>query len=210
VKRVAREPKLFCWQRPNVVGLAGKEELFLRDLFGQLDKGRSSSVGDRYKYGNLAKQTFRHLAIRQSSLTKVAVAITSILALRATGERMKERGTDRRRIYDDLGDMARNVPVMNLNQGQDFDGPLIALVNAATIEMDWELAKAVPLIRQLITREEAATRFSSARYFQRHAPTKLHRSGPRWYEHVPVISRVVTVWGHLDAYLAIDHYRNRS
>jgi len=54
----------------------------------------------------------------------------------------------------------------------------MALVNAATIEMDWELAEAVPLIRQLITSEEAATRFSSARYVQRHAPTKLHRSGP--------------------------------
>jgi len=60
----------------------------------------------------------------------VAVAITSIPALRATGERMKERGTDWRRIYDDLGDVARNVPVMSLNQGQDFDGPLMALVNA--------------------------------------------------------------------------------
>lgn len=103
--------------------LLESENLFLRDLFGQLDKCRSSSVGGRYKYGNLAKQTIRHLAIRQSSLMNVAVAITSIPALRATGERMKERGTDRRRIYDDLGDMARNVPVMSLNQGQDFDGP---------------------------------------------------------------------------------------
>lgn len=190
--------------------LLQSENLVLRDLFHQLDEHRRSSVGEQYKYGNLAKQIIRHLAIRQSSLMNVAGAVSPISSLRSTSDRMRERGTDRRRTYDEVGDMARDVPVMSLNQGQDFDGPLTALIDAATTEMDWELSDAIPLIRRSISAEDCVALFSSARYSQRHAPMKLNRSGPRWYEHMPVISRVATVFGHMSAYLAIDHYRRRS
>ena len=36
---------------------------------------------------------------------------------------------------------------MSLNQGQDFDGPLLSLIDAVAPELDWELAEAIPLIR---------------------------------------------------------------
>lgn len=190
--------------------LLESEDVYLLDLFHQLDEHRGPSVEDRYKYGNLAKQIIRHLSIRQSSLMNVAAVISPISSLHSTCDRMRERGTDRRRTYDEVGDMARDVPVMSLNEGQDFDGPLTALINAATIEMDWELADAIPLIRRSISTVDAAARFSSARYVQRHAPMNLNRRGPRWYEHVRVISRVTTAFGHFNTYLAIDHYRNQT
>jgi hypothetical protein len=186
------------------------ENFILRDLFGEIDKCRGASIEDRYNYGNFAKQVIRHLAIRQSSLMNVAAAISTIPSLHSTSDRMRDRGTDRRDAYDQVGNMARDVGVMSLNQGQDFDGPLTALIDAATAEIDWELAEAIPLIRQSVSTEKAAALFSSAHYVHRHAPTKLNRGGPRWYEHVPVISRVVTVVDHLNDYLATDHYRRRS
>ncbi|MGC2485756.1 MAG: hypothetical protein WA359_05905 [Acidimicrobiales bacterium] len=194
-------------QGQTSLDLLQSENLLLRDLFRQLDDHRGSSVGERYKYGNLAKQVIRHLAIRQSSLMNVADGVSVIPSLHSTADRMRDRGIDRRGAYDHVGDMARDVGVMSLNQGQDFDGPLTDLIDAATTEISWELTEAIPLIRQSVSAESATTLFSSAHYVQRHAPTKLHRGGPRWYEHMPVISRVVTVFGRLNNYLAIDHYR---
>jgi hypothetical protein len=87
----------------------------------------------------------------------VAVAISPIPPLHLTSDRMRTRGTDRRDADNRVGDMARDVGVMSLNQGQDFDGPFTALIDAATAEIDWELAEAIPLIRESVSTENAAT-----------------------------------------------------
>jgi hypothetical protein len=186
------------------------ENYLLRDLFEQLDGDQGPSIEDRYDHGNLAKQIIRHFAIRQSSLMNVAAAISPILSLRSTGARMLRGGTERRRAYDDVGDMAREVPVLSLNQGQDFDGPLMSLIDAVTPELDWELAEAIPLIRGSLSTEDVATMFCSARYAKRHAPTKLRVKGPQWYERAPMISRLVTVYDHIKEFPARNHDKPRA
>jgi hypothetical protein len=143
-------------------------------------------------------------------LMNVASAISPILSLRSTGARMLRGGTERRRAYDDVGDLARVVPVMSLNQGQDFDGPLKSLIDAIAPELDWELAEAIPLIRGSLSSEDAATLFCSARYAKRHAPTKLRVKGPWWYERTPIISRLVTVYDHLKDFPASNHDKPRA
>jgi hypothetical protein len=174
-----------------------RENLLLRGLFAQIGESRASSVDGRYDYGNAAKQIIRHLAVRQSSLMNVGNAISKVPALRSTAARMIDRGTDRRSLIDQVGDMSRTIQGMYLNQGQDFDGPLTALINAVGPEIDWELSDALPLIRRSLSAKDAAKLFSSARYVERHAPTTLNTSGPRWHEHAPVISRLVTIYDHL-------------
>jgi hypothetical protein len=174
-----------------------RENLLLRGLFAQIGESRASSVDGRYDYGNAAKQIIRHLAVRQSSLMNVGNAISKVPALRSTAARMIDRGTDRRSLIDQVGDMSRTIQGMYLNQGQDFDGPLTALINAVGPEIDWELSDALPLIRRSLSAKDAAKLFSSARYVERHAPTNLNTSGPRWHEHTPVISRLVTIYDHL-------------
>jgi hypothetical protein len=174
-----------------------RENLLLRGLFAQIGESRASSVDGRYDYGNAAKQIIRHLAVRQSSLMNVGNAISKVPALRSTAARMIDRGTDRRSLIDQVGDMSRTIQGMYLNQGQDFDGPLTALINAVGPEIDWELSDALPLIRRSLSAKDAAKLFSSARYMERHAPTTLNTSGPRWHEHAPVISRLVTIYDHL-------------
>jgi hypothetical protein len=190
--------------------LLESENAVLRGLFAKIHDSRGPSVEDRYDYGNSAKEIIRHLAVRQSSLMNVAAAIASTPALRSTGARMSKGGTDRRRAYDEVGDMSRNVEVMNLDQGQDFDGPLMALIDTVAPEIDWELADAIPLIRSSMTTNDFAARFCSARYAQRHAPSRLSVKGPRWYERAPIISRVMTLYDRLNDYLASSHDKRRS
>jgi len=173
------------------------EDLLLKGLFERIGESRGSTVDARYDCGNAAKQIIRHLATRQSSLMNVATAISDVPPLRSTASRMVERGTDRRALINKVGDMSRTIQGMYLNQGQDFDGPLTALIDAVSPEIEWELSDALPLIQRSLSTEDAAALFSSARYVERHAPTSLNTSGPRWHEHAPVVSRLVTFFDFL-------------
>ena len=59
--------------------------------------------------------------------------------------------------------------------------PLTDLVDAVAPELDWELAEAIPLLRESLSTEDLATLFCSARYVNRHAPARLSENGTRWY-----------------------------
>ena len=187
-----------------------REDQVLKNLFQRVSASRGSSVEDRYDYGNAAKQIIRHLATRQASLMNVGHAISAFPALRPTATRMIERGTERRRLIDELGDMSRAIQSPYLNQGQDFDTPLIALIEAVSTEIDWELTVAIPFIEHSLTASERISLFDSARYIERHAPTTLSTSGPRWYEHAPVFSRLVTLFDHLRDHPRADRVKRIS
>jgi hypothetical protein len=174
-----------------------RENRILKDLFGQISASRQSSVESRYEYGNAAKQVIRHLATRHSSLMDVGNAISKVPALETTAARMIGRAKDRRSPINQLGDMSRSIQSMYLNQGQDFDTPLTALIGTVNTEIDWESAEALPLIERTLNAEERSSLFASARYIERHAPTRLSVSGPRWWENAPVFSRLVTIYDHL-------------
>lgn len=174
-----------------------REDQILKDLFNRISASRGLSVEDRYDYGNAAKEIIRHLAIRQAALMNIGHAISDLPVMRPAGTRMIERGTERRCLIDDVGHMSRAIQGLCLNQGQDFDTPLTALIEAVNTEIDWELAVAVPFIQRTLSASERRSLFDSARYIERHAPTTLSTSGPRWYEHLPVISRIVTLFDHL-------------
>jgi hypothetical protein len=177
--------------------LLQREDLLLKDLFEQIIQTRESTVDTRYDYGNSAKQIIRHVAIRQASAMDVGTVTSRVPALEAVGTRMLERGVASRRIFDQVGDMSRGIQGMYLNQGQDFDGPLRMLINAVSLEIDWELSEAIPLIRGSLPPRDAVQRLKSARLIERHAPTRLHPSGTRWFEYSPVVSRVLTMYDHL-------------
>jgi hypothetical protein len=190
--------------------LLESENIVLLDLFKRIDECRGPSVEDRYDYGKLAKQVIRHLAIRQSSLMNVASGISSTASLRLISNRMSKGGIDRRVAYDEVGDLARNVEIMNLNQGQDFDAPFMALIDAVAPELDWEITEAIPFIRGSLTKEDIANFFWSARYARRHAPTRLNVKGSKWYERVPIVSRFLTMYDHLKDWPASNHEKPRS
>ena len=187
----------FPRERETSLDVLIRENRILTDLFQQIDTSRQSSVVSRYDYGNAAKQVIRHLATRQSCLMDVGNVIAKVPALEATAARMIGRAKDRRTAINEVGDMSRSIQSMYLNQGQDFDTPLTALIGAVNTEIDWESRAAIPLIERTLDAEERSTLFASARYVDRHAPTRLSVSGPRWWEHAPVFSRLVTIYDHL-------------
>jgi len=187
-----------------------REDRILKDLFARVSASHGSSVEDRYDYGNAAKQIIRHLATRQAALMNVGHAISDFPAMRPAATRMINRGTARRSLIDELGDMSRAIQSLYLNQGQDFDTPLTALIDAVNTEIDWELALAIPFIEHTLSASERMSLFDSARYIERHAPTTLSTSGPRRYEHLPVFSRMVTLFDHLRDHPRADRVKRIS
>ncbi|MGB8197525.1 MAG: SDR family oxidoreductase [Acidimicrobiales bacterium] len=180
----------------NSLDVLEDEDLRLLDLFRGLAVSRGSSVEERYEYGNLAKEILRHLAIRQSSLVNVGMVISSVPELRPIASRMIDRATERRQAIVEANKMARAVQPVALNEGQDFDAVLETLISAVTTEIEWELASAISTIRSAIP-ERARRRLRSAHYVRHHAPAYLSDKGPRWVEHAPVVSRLLTMYGHM-------------
>jgi hypothetical protein len=174
------------------------EDVLVLKLVHGIEVTRGSDVIERYEYGNVAKELLRHLAIRQSCIVDISAAISTIPELQAIGSRMMDRATERRGAIDEATKMARAVQPVALNEGQDFDGVFDPLLASLREEIDWELSTAIPAIRTALPDEEAKQRFRAARYVHRHAPTLLSTRGPRWYEHAPVVSRLLTIYEHLN------------
>ena len=166
-----------------------REDQILKELFQRINTSRGSSVEARYDYGNAAKQVIRHLATRQASLMNVGIAISDFPALRSTAARMIDRGRDRRSLIDELGDMSRAIQSLYLNQGQDFDTPLTALIDAVNTEIDWELAEAIPFIEKTLSAKERSSLFGPRSLHGTACTHEIERAGPRWWEHAPIFSR---------------------
>lgn len=177
--------------------LLQREDLLLRGFFARVDESRGSSVESRYDYGNVAKEIIEHVATRQSCLMDIVNTLSPIPALQSTARRMADRAKDRRALINQVGDLSRSIQGISLNAGQDFDGPLASLMALISPEIEWELSEAIPLIQRSLGPNADGVAFESARYVTRHAPTHLNLSGRRWYEHAPVVSRLVTIYDHL-------------
>jgi hypothetical protein len=194
----------------NSLDVLRREDHLLKVLFQRVSAAEGSSVEARYEYGNAVKQIIRHLALRQASLMNVARVTSEFPSLRETANRMIDRGTKRRVLIDKVGDLARSIQGLYLNQGQDLDAPLTSLISEVDMEIDWELADAVPLIERTLSSRERDSLFYDARYVERHAPTRLSPSGPRWHERAPVVSRIVTIYDHLRDHPRADRVKRIS
>jgi hypothetical protein len=186
------------------------EDCALKDLFAQIERNRGGSVEQHYQYGNLAKQLLRRLATRESSLVDVVAGISNVPALHQLAIRMTAQDSERRELFDQLENMSHGIQGIWLNTGQDFDKPLCELMDLLSPEIEWELSEALPFIRRSMTVGDTARLFGDANYVRHHAPLRLDPSGPRWYEHAPVVSRILTLIEHLrDAPRAARGHRGR-
>lgn len=189
--------------KKSSLDLLEHEDEDLLKLFAIVRTNRGPDVHQRFAYGNAAKQTIRHLAIRQACLVDVGRAAVAVDGLAPLGRRMVERATQRRAQVDALGDMSRGVQGIYLNQGQDFDAEIEPLIGEVAAEIEWELREAIPTLRKAA--RSTPLRLRRARTVRRRAPTRLSPSGPRWYERAPVVSRLLTIFDH-----ARDHPRATS
>jgi hypothetical protein len=181
----------------NALDLLEREDLELRRLFTVLRQHRGSSVEDRADYGNAAKDIIRHVATREAALVEVVDSVADQPELEELSARLRDRMGTRREHIDRVEKMSRGVQAINLNMGQDFDAEMRELEQIVGTEIEWELGEAIPQIQHGMGGPEADDAMKSARYVEKHAPTKLEPSGPRWVERAPFISRFLTVYDHL-------------
>ena len=175
-----------------------REDLELRRLFSVLRQHRGTSVQDRADYGQAAKDVIRHVATREAALVEVAEALADRPALERVSAQMHGTFGTRRRYIDRVEKMSRGVQGINLNVGQNFDDEMQELERIVGTEIEWELAEAIPQIQHAIGDTQSTDdHMKSAHSLQKHAPTNLEPSGPRWIERAPVISRLLTVYDHL-------------
>jgi hypothetical protein len=173
-----------------------RENRELRRIFVELDAHRSTSVEDRAEYGKLVKKLIRHVAIRESALVDVGLAIEHAPSLPTKAEKLRQGTEQRRTLIDRVEKMSRGVQGINLNTGQNFDAELLELQRLLQNEMQWE-AEAVPGIRAALRGNGGLQDLHSADYVVKHAPTNLSPRGPRWYERAPFVSRLLTLYDHL-------------
>ena len=172
-------------------------DVSLQDLFAEVDQVRGPSVEQRYRYGELVREVLTFLAVRQACATDVARAVAAIPELRQIGAGLLERALACRPLIDELVDKSIGVQGMYLNVGQEFDGPYLALMDEASSTITWELEDAIPQIVETLAANEDRIDFRTARFVRHHAPRRLNPSGARWYEHGPIISRILTICNRL-------------
>ena len=182
----------------TALDLLEREDLELRRLFSVLRQHRGTSVEDRAEYGHAAKDVVRHVATREAALVEVAESLTDRSGLEQVCAQMQDNFGARRPHIDRVEKMSRGVQGINLNVGQQFDDQMLELERIVGTEIEWELEEAIPQIQHAIgDTPGAGDQMKSAQYLQKHAPTNLEPSGPRWIERAPVISRLLTVYDHL-------------
>lgn len=173
------------------------EDLELRQLFAALGAARGTSVEERARYGDSAKEIIRHLAIREAALVDVAKVAGDDPNLQALASRIDQNIRQHRRIIDRVEKMSRGVQGINLRAGQDFDGSMDELTQLVGTEIVWELEVALPEVQGALRATRREDELKSAGHISAHAPTNLSPEGPRWWEQAPLISRLITVYDRL-------------
>ena len=181
----------------NALELLESEDLELRDLFTELRQVRGTSVEERAEYGDIAKEIVRRVAVREAALVDVAEVAGDEPQLSGVAARIEQGRSASRAHIDRVEKMSRGVQGINLRTGQDFDSEIEELIQLIGTEIEWDLTEAIPQLNATLQRTARDGELKSARHLRKHAPTKLHPAGPRWYERAPVISRLLTVYDHL-------------
>jgi hypothetical protein len=181
----------------DALDLLESEDGELQRLFSEIQESRGGSVDDRARYGDLAKEIIRHLANREAALADLQEVIDDASDVSQLSARLAEGVSDRRQLIDQLERMSRGVQGINLNTGQDFDGALQQIIDVVSSDIESDVTDLIPTAAEWLSRSGREDELSSAEHLVKHAPTNLSPKGPRWYERVRFVSRLVTIYDHL-------------
>jgi hypothetical protein len=180
--------------RGDALDLLEDADLELRRLFTQLRIMQGASVAEWSEYGDLTRTTIQHLVTREAAITEVVDVVTDTPELADVVSRIEADSGVRRPLINRVEKMARGVPTVGLNQGQDFDDALRDIIQEVGTEIEWDLEVAVPAMKAVIRGNDRSAELKSATHVALHAPTNSHPKRPRWFEHAPVISRLLTIY----------------
>lgn len=181
----------------TALDLLEDEDLELQRLFTSLRAQRGSSVEERARYGDIAKETIRHLATREAALVDVVKVASGDPGLQEFSNRLEDGMRGHRPYIDRIEKMSRGVQGINLRVGQDFDGEMEQLMQVVGTEIEWELGVALPKLQGAFEATDRESELKTAEHLSAHAPTNLHPDGPRWWERAPIVSRLITIYDRL-------------
>jgi hypothetical protein len=105
---------------------------------------RGSSVEERGRYGDIARETIRHLATREAALVDAINGASDDPGWHEWSNR-SEDGMRRHRPYvDRVEKMSRGVQGIDPGVGQDFDVEMEQLMQVVGTEIEWEMDVALP------------------------------------------------------------------
>jgi len=181
----------------DALDLWADEDFVLRGLFAERQRTRGASVEDRALYGDVAKETIHHLALREAALGEVNRKISHEPQLSGLAVHLKSDEVTRRSLLDRVERMSRGVHSINLNTGQEFDQPLQELIGLVGTDIEWDLDVALPAVSAWLDGPGHHEHLRSAQRVAKHAPTSLNPTGSRWHEHDPVVSRLHTIYDNM-------------
>lgn len=126
----------------TALDLLEREDLELRRLFNALRLKRGPSVEER-AYGDIAKETIRHLATREAALVDVSDVASGSPGLQEISSRLGDGMRQHRPHIDRVEKMSRGIQGINLRVGQDFDGEMDELMQVVGSEIEWEVSVAL-------------------------------------------------------------------
>jgi hypothetical protein len=181
----------------NALDLLEREDRELQRIFTTMQQKRGLTVEERVDYGDLAKQSIRHLAVREAALVDITRVLADASQLGGVTGHLESNMLEGRSHIDRVEKMSRGIQGMNLRIGQDFDDAMLELIDVVGAQIEWELNEGLPELNSSLAHSDRAEQLKSAGHLESHAPTNLHPDGPRWWESAPVLSRMLTVYDHL-------------
>ncbi len=126
------------------------EDLELRRLFMALRARRGSSVEERAQYGDIAKETIRHLATREAALVDASNVASDDPGLQDFSSRVEDGMRQHRPYIERVEKMSRGVQGIDLRVGQDIYGEMEQLMQVVGTEIEWELDVALPDLKGIL------------------------------------------------------------
>ena len=121
-------------------------------------------------HGGAGKLLVEHMAVRESAKESVASVAECLPGARREADGLRGEEERRRDLLRQLDELARGLRPVNLNQGQDFDGPARRAGALLRAEIDRELRSLIPQLHERLG--PARGDLPSARSVRRHAPTQ--------------------------------------
>jgi hypothetical protein len=134
----------------TALDLLEDEDLELRRLFMALRARRGSSVDERAQYGDIAKETMRHLAKREAALVDASNVASDDPGLQEFSSRIEDGMRQHRPYIERVEKMSRGVQGIDLRVGQGFDGEMEQLMQVVGTEIEWELDVALPDLKGIL------------------------------------------------------------
>jgi uncharacterized membrane protein len=183
---------------PTAVDLLAREDAALAGLLAKMHEMSLGSVDARSEFGDLAKAMIRHAAAREAAVEDMTLALANCAPMAAVVERMDADLAAEHPALAELESLARGVTGMNLNLGQDFNGPLEQFEELIARQISWEMNEALPMIRTLLAEHpELGERLHSHRYLLRHAHAHPEPEIASWYERPALVGRLLNTVSRL-------------